>query len=132
MSRGHGALQRKILELLEKYPDGAPALAPGLEKYGPSEWTTSEFWHHIYVMKDETGWSEDHAYSLKATIRRALSTLRDEGLISRRPSSSSCRHAGSVPWVWALTARDSLRGAQEGARRGTGPPGDRGHLRVST
>ena len=45
MSRGHGALQRQILVLLEKHPEGAPPLqGDGL----PGEWTAREIYHAIY------------------------------------------------------------------------------------
>jgi hypothetical protein len=102
MSRGHGALQRKILELLEQHPDGAPALVTNLATYGPFEWTTDQFFHHIYWQELGGVVAEVSAYSLKANIRRALNRLRAEGLIYRRPSSNTYRHPGSIPWVWAL------------------------------
>jgi hypothetical protein len=106
MSRGHGQLQRKILELLQQYPDGAPAVTPSLDKYGPFEWTAAEFYYHIHWDTGmDTDLAEERAYSLKTSIRRALGQLRAEGLIYRRPSSRAYREPGSIPWVWALTTQ---------------------------
>jgi hypothetical protein len=98
MSRGHGALQRQILELLEKHPDGAPPLKDGSV---PGEWTARELYHAIYWHDGAAG-GEDRRYSLMASIRRALDSLRAEGLITRAPSKAPYRGRGRVPWVWSL------------------------------
>ncbi len=110
MSRGHGALQRQILELLGKHPDGAPPLTAGHE---PGEWTARELYHAIYR---HSGSGEDRRYSLMASIRRALGALRAEGLITRAPSRAPYRGRGRVPWVWSL-APASSRVATAAARQ---------------
>jgi hypothetical protein len=98
MSRGHGALQRQILELLEKHPDGAPPLNGNRL---PGEWTARELYHPIHWHNgSEAG--EDRRYSLIASVRRALEALRAEGLITRVPSKAPYRGRGRVPWVWSL------------------------------
>jgi len=96
MSRGHGALQRQILDLLAKHPDGAPPLTGSRR---PGEWTARELYHTIYW---HNGVGEDRRYSLMASIRRALESLRAEGLITRAPSQAPYRGRGRVPWVWSL------------------------------
>ena len=112
MSRGHGALQRQILELLEKHPEGAPPLnGNGLS----GEWTARELCHTIY-WHNSSGASEDRRYSLMASIRRALEALRAEGLITRAPSTAPYRGRGRVPWVWSL-APASARAATAAARQ---------------
>jgi hypothetical protein len=112
MSRGHGALQRQILELLEKHPEGAPPL-PGSRR--PGEWTARELYRTIY-WHDGSGRGEDRRYSLMASIRRALESLRAEGLITRAPSQAPYRGRGRVPWVWSL-APASARAATAAARQ---------------
>jgi len=97
MSRGHGALQRQILELLARQPDGAAPLKGGL----PGEWTAREIYHTIY-WPNGSGSGDDRRYSLMASIRRALESLRAEGLITRAPSKAPYRGRGRVPWVWSL------------------------------
>jgi hypothetical protein len=112
MSRGHGALQRQILELLEKHPDGAQPLKGSLQ---PGEWTARELFHAIYWHSGpDTG--ENRRYSLMASIRRALESLRAEGLITRTPSQAPYRGRGRVPWVWSL-APASTRAATAAARQ---------------
>ena len=112
MSRGHGALQRQILVLLEKHPEGAPPLqGRGL----PGEWTAREIYHTIY-WHNGSGAGEDRRYSLLASIRRALESLRAEGLITRAPSQAPYRGRGRVPWVWSL-APASGRAATAAARQ---------------
>jgi hypothetical protein len=112
MSRGHGALQRQILELLEKHPEGAPPLkAAGM----PGEWTARELCQAIY-WHNGSGTGEDVRYSLMASIRRALESLRAEGLITRAPSTAPYRGRGRVPWVWSL-APASSRAATAAARQ---------------
>jgi hypothetical protein len=109
MSRGHGALQRNILELLGKYPGGAPQVLPGtnaLSHLAPFEWTTERLcW---YLHPHET---DSVSYSLKASVRRALTAWEREGLARRRPSSSQYRARGSIPWAWALMPREDCRPA---------------------
>jgi hypothetical protein len=112
MSRGHGALQRQILELLTKHPDGAPALNGNLR---PGEWTARELCHAIYWHNGSDA-GEDRRYSLMASVRRALETLRAEGLITRTPSKSPYRGRGRVPWVWSLAPAAS-RAATAAARQ---------------
>jgi len=112
MSRGHGALQRQILELLGKHPGGAPPLnASGV----PGEWTARELYHAIY-WHSGSGAGEDRRYSLMASIRRALESLRAEGLLTRAPSTAPYRGRGRVPWVWSL-APTSSRAATAAARQ---------------
>jgi hypothetical protein len=103
MSRGHGALQRQILELLAKHPDGAPPLKGNLPV---GEWTARELYHAIYWHNSSDA-GEDRRYSLMASIRRALESLRAEGLITRRPSKVPYRDRGRVPWVWSLAPASS-------------------------
>jgi len=103
MSRGHGALQRQILELLAKHPEGAPPLE-GDDL--PGEWTARELCRAIY-WHDGSGTGEDRRYSLTASIRRALESLRAEGLITRAPSKAPHRGRGRVPWVWSLAPASS-------------------------
>jgi hypothetical protein len=112
MSRGHGALQRQILELLEKQPEGAPPLKGNLS---PGEWTARELYHAIYWHNGPEG-GENRRYSLMASIRRALESLRAEGLITRTPSKAPYRGRGRVPWVWSL-APASSRAATAAARQ---------------
>jgi hypothetical protein len=112
MSRGHGALQRQILELLEKHPDGAPPLKDTLQ---PGEWTARELFHAIYWHSGPDK-GENRRYSLMASIRRALESLRAEGLITRTPSQAPYRGRGRVPWVWSL-APASTRAATAAARQ---------------
>ena len=112
MSRGHGALQRQILELLEKHPDGAP---PPKGNLPPGEWTARELYHAIY-WHNGSGGSEDRRYSLMASVRRALESLRAEGLVTRAPSRAPYRGRGRVPWVWSL-APVSTRAATAAARQ---------------
>jgi hypothetical protein len=112
MSRGHGALQRQILELLGKHPDGAPPLTTSSV---PGEWTARELYHAIY-WHSGSGAGEDRRYSLMASIRRALESLRAEGLITRAPSKAPYRGRGRVPWVWSL-APASTRAATAAARQ---------------
>jgi hypothetical protein len=112
MSRGHGALQRQILEVLEKHPDGSPPLEGNLT---PGEWTARELFHTIYWRGGPDA-SEDRRYSLMASIRRALESLRAEGLITRTPSQAPYRGRGRVPWVWSLTPV-STRAATAAARQ---------------
>lgn len=112
MSRGHGALQRQILELLERHPEGTPPLK-GNRLAG--EWTARELYHAIY-WHNGSGAGEDHRYSLMASIRRALESLRAEGLITRAPSKAPYRGPGRVPWVWSL-APASSRAATAAARQ---------------
>jgi hypothetical protein len=110
MSRGHGALQRQILETLEKHPEGAPPLKDNLP---PGEWTARELCHAIY-WHDSSDAGENRRYSLMASVRRALESLRAEGLITRTPSKAPYR--GRVPWVWSL-APASTRAATAAARQ---------------
>jgi hypothetical protein len=110
MSRGHGALQRQILELLEKHPEGASTFKGNLQ---PGEWTARELYHAIYWHNGPDA-GEDRRYSLMASIRRALESLRAEGLITRTPSQAPYRGRGRVPWVWSL-ARVSTRAATAAA-----------------
>jgi hypothetical protein len=112
MSRGHGALQRQLLELLEKRPEGAPPLKGGLP---PGEWTARELYHTIYWHSGPDA-GGDRRYSLMASIRRALESLRAEGLITRTPSKAPYRGRGRVPWVWSLAAASS-RAATAAARQ---------------
>jgi hypothetical protein len=112
MSRGHGALQRQILELLERRPDGA---SPLQGKRMPGEWTARELYHAIYWRSGSDS-GEDRRYSLLASIRRALESLRAEGLITRAPSTDPYRGRGRVPWVWSL-APASSRAATAAARQ---------------
>jgi hypothetical protein len=112
MSRGHGALQRQILELLEKHPEGAPPLKGNRL---PGEWTARELYHAIYWHSGSDA-GEDRRYSLIASIRRALESLRAEGLITRAPSKAPFRGRGRVPWVWSL-APASSRAATAAARQ---------------
>jgi hypothetical protein len=112
MSRGHGALQRQILELLEKQPGGAPPLKASLP---PGEWTAGELYHAIY-WHSGPGAGGDRRYSLMASIRRALESLRAEGLITRTPSKAPYRGRGRVPWVWSLASASS-RAATAAARQ---------------
>jgi hypothetical protein len=112
MSRGHGALQRQILELLTRHPDGAPPLKGNLP---PGEWTARELYHTIYWHGGPDA-GENRRYSLMASIRRALESLRAEGLITRTPSQAPYRGRGRVPWVWSL-APVSSRDATAAARR---------------
>ncbi len=100
MSRGHGALQRQILKLLQKHPEGAPPLK---DNQLPGEWTARELYHAIYWHNGSDA-GEDRRYSLMASIRRALESLRAEGLITRAPSTAPYRGPGRVPWVWSLAA----------------------------
>ena len=112
MSRGHGALQRQILELLEKHPEGAPPLHGNRL---PGEWTARELCHAIYWHGGSDA-GEGLRYSLMASIRRALESLRAEGLITRAPSKAPYRGRGRVPWVWSLTPA-STRAATAAARQ---------------
>jgi hypothetical protein len=112
MSRGHGALQRQILELLTKHPEGAPSRVPSLPA---SEWTARELYVAIYWHNDPDA-GEDRRYSLMASVRRALESLRAEGLITRTPSKAPYRGRGRVPWVWSL-APASTRAATAAARQ---------------
>ena len=112
MSRGHGALQRQILDLLAKHPDGAPPLNGGRR---PGEWTARELYQSIY-WPNGPGAGDDRRYSLMASIRRALEALRAEGLITRAPSQAPYRGRGRVPWVWSL-APASGRAATAAARQ---------------
>ncbi len=112
MSRGHGALQRQILELLEKHPEGAPPLNGNRL---PGEWTARELYHATYWHSGSDA-GEDRRYSLMASIRRALESLRAEGLITRAPSKAPFRGRGRVPWVWSL-APASTRAATAAARQ---------------
>jgi hypothetical protein len=112
MSRGHGALQRQILELLAKHPAGAPPLKPS---HPAGEWTARELYDAIY-WHNGPGAGEDRRYSLMASIRRALESLRVEGLITRTPSKAPYRGPGRVPWVWSL-APASTRAATAAARQ---------------
>jgi hypothetical protein len=112
MSRGHGALQRQILELLEKHPEGAPPLHGSRM---PGEWTARELCYAIY-WHDGSGAGEDRRYSLMASIRRALESLRGEGLITRAPSKAPYRGRGRVPWVWSMASASS-RAATAAARQ---------------
>jgi hypothetical protein len=112
MSRGHGALQRQILELLAKHPEGAPPLKGSLP---PGEWTARELCHAIYWHNGSDD-GENRRYSLMASIRRALESLRAEGLITRTPSKAPYRGRGRVPWVWSL-APASTRAATAAARQ---------------
>jgi hypothetical protein len=112
MSRGHGALQRQIIELLTKHPEGAPSLTGNLP---PGEWTARELYHTIYWHNGPDA-GEDRRYSLMASIRRALESLRGEGLITRTPSKAPYRDRGRVPWVWSL-APASTRAATAAARQ---------------
>jgi hypothetical protein len=112
MSRGHGALQRQILDLLAKHPDGAPPLKDnGL----PGEWTARELYRSIY-WPNGPGAGDERRYSLMASIRRALESLRAEGLITRAPSAAPYRGRGRVPWVWSL-APASAKAATAAARQ---------------
>ena len=114
MSRGHGTLQRQILQLLQQHPEGAPPLVPSRPL---QEWTTEALYTAIYWphLNDPHHQSGINPYSLKASIRRALETLRAEGLITRTPSKATCRGRGRVPWVWSL-APASASGASAAAR----------------
>jgi hypothetical protein len=112
MSRGHGALQRQLLELLEKHPEGARPLT---DNRLPREWTARELYHAIYWHNGSDA-GEDRRYSLMASIRRALESLRAEGLITRAPSKAPYRGPGRVPWVWSL-APASTRAATAAARQ---------------
>jgi hypothetical protein len=112
MSRGHGALQRQILELLEKHPEGAPPLKSNRL---PGEWTARELYHAIYWHSGSDA-GEDLRYSLVASIRRALESLRADGLIIRAPSQAPYRGRGRVPWVWSL-APVNTRAATAAARQ---------------
>jgi hypothetical protein len=112
MSRGHGTLQRQVLELLAKHPAGAPPLKSNLP---PGEWTARELYHAIYWHNGRAA-GEDRRYSLMASIRRALESLRAEGLITRTPSKAPYRGRGRVPWVWSLTPA-STRAATAAARQ---------------
>jgi hypothetical protein len=112
MSRSHGALQRQILELLTKHPEGAPSRVPSLPV---SEWTARELCYAIY-WHNGPGAGEDRRYSLTASIRRALESLRAEGLITRTPSKAPYWGRGRVPWVWSL-APASTRAATAATRR---------------
>jgi hypothetical protein len=112
MSRGHGALQRQILKLLQKHPEGAPPLKGN---HLPGEWTARELYHAIYWHNGADA-GEDRRYSLMASIRRALEALRAEGLITRAPSKAPYRGRGRVPWVWSL-APASTTAATAAARQ---------------
>ena len=112
MSRGHGALQRQILKLLQKHPEGAPPLEGNNL---PAEWTARELYHAIYWHNGSDA-GEDRRYSLLASIRRALESLRAEGLITRAPSKAPYRGPGRVPWVWSL-APASATAATAAARQ---------------
>jgi hypothetical protein len=112
MSRGHGALQRQVLELLAKHPEGAP---PRKSNLPPGEWTARELYHAIYWHGGPDA-GQDRRYSLMAPIRRALESLRAEGLIIRTPSRAPYRGRGRVPWVWSL-APASSRAATAAARQ---------------
>jgi hypothetical protein len=112
MSRGHGALQRQILELLEKHPEGAPPLNGNRP---PGEWTARELCHAIYWHNGSDA-SEDRRYSLMASIRRALGSLHAEGLITRAHSKAPYRGRGRIPWVWSLAPANS-RAATAAARQ---------------
>jgi hypothetical protein len=107
MSRGHGALQRQILDLLAKHPEGAPPLQGDRL---PGEWTARELCHAIY-WHNGSGDGEDRRYSLMASVRRALESLRAEGLITRAPSRAPYRGRGRVPWVWSLAPASSRAAA---------------------
>jgi hypothetical protein len=111
MSRGHGTLQRQILELLAQHPEGAPP-SPGTRE--PGEWTAREFFYRIHW--HSLAGDESSAYSLMASIRRALESLRAEGLITRAPSKAPYRGRGRIPWVWSL-APASNRAATAAARQ---------------
>jgi hypothetical protein len=112
MSRGHGALQRQILELLEKHPEGAPPLESNRL---PGEWTARELYYAVYWHSGSDA-GEDRRYSLMASIRRALESLRAEGLITRAPSQAPYRGRGRVPWVWSLASANT-RAATAAARQ---------------
>ena len=93
MSRGHGALQRQILELLEKQPEGAPPLkGNGL----PGEWTARELCHAIY-WHNGSGAGEDRRYSLMASIRVVTGPCGQQGCDGRRPASSHHEPGKTVP-----------------------------------
>jgi hypothetical protein len=109
MSRGHGHLQRRILELLEQHPDGAPGFTTSLATYGPFEWTTDQFFSNIHWQELGNVVASETAYSAKSCLRRALKRLEADGLIYRRPSSATYRHPGSIPWVWALSTQGISR-----------------------
>jgi hypothetical protein len=111
MGRGHGVLQRQILELLEKDPEGAP---PRSGSHKPGEWTAREFCYRIHW--ESLSGDESSGHSLMAAIRRALESLRAEGLITRTPSKAPYRGRGRVPWVWSL-APASARAATAAARQ---------------
>jgi hypothetical protein len=104
MGRGHGALQRQILELLDQHPEGAPPLEGNLP---PGEWTARELYRAIYWHNGPDA-GEGRRYSLMASVRRALESLRAEGLITRTPSKAPYRGRGRVPWVWSLAAASSV------------------------
>jgi hypothetical protein len=95
---------------LAKHPEGAPPLQGD---HLPGEWTARELYHAIYW---HNGSGEDLRYSLMASIRRALESLRTEGLITRAPSKAPYRSRGRVPWVWSL-APASTRAATAAARQ---------------
>ena len=81
----------------------------------PGEWTARELYHAIY-WHSGSGAGENRRYSLMASIRRALESLRAEGLITRAPSKAPYRGRGRVPWVWSL-APASSRAATAVARQ---------------
>jgi hypothetical protein len=112
MSRGHGAVQRQILELLERHPEGA---LPVKGNFRPGQWTARELCHAIYWPNGPDA-SEDRRHRLMLSIRRALETLRAQGLITRAPSRAPYWGRGRVPWVWSLTPA-STRAATAAARQ---------------
>jgi hypothetical protein len=81
----------------------------------PGEWTARELCHAIY-WHSGSAVGEDRRYSLMASIRRALESLRAEGLIIRAPSKAPYRGPGRVPWVWSL-APAATRAATAAARQ---------------
>jgi hypothetical protein len=112
MNLGHGALQRQILELLERRPEGA---LPLKGNFVPGEWTARELCQAIYWHNGPDA-AEDRRYRLMASIRRALETLRAQGLIIRTPSKAPYWGRGRAPWVWSL-APAGTRAATAAARQ---------------
>jgi hypothetical protein len=91
--------------MVQLWPRGRP----------PGEWTARELYHAIYWNNGSAA-GEDRRYSLMASIRRALESLRAEGLIIRAPSTAPYRGRGRVPWVWSLAPAGS-RAATAAARQ---------------